>query len=639
MSGFLKRIGGSLDPAVLAFAVRTAIGACAALLLALALGLEHPQWAAMTVWAASQPVRGQLLEKSFYRFAGTLVGVIAGVLMVLAANGSVAWLVVGLALWIAFSTALGHLVRGFLVYGVILSGYSASMVALLDNGDPALVVGLGIDRFLTIATGVAVALVIGLIFAPAGGPGALAQAIRQVTARLLALMADAGNRSEESIREETRRLLADIAELEGKLEPHAAGSRKAHRFVVTARALLIAEVDILLRLRGPDRTTLTPEESIALARAANALSRERAEEEALSALSAAALPGQEDDWQSRIAGLHMTLADHMDAPERPANRNSAAAPLVILHADLRGARSAALRALLVMLAVGGVWAFTGWHGGTFLLLGLSIMISLFSTFENPARFMRNVMIGQCLGVAGALTCRWLVWPLVDGSTLSLTLAMIPFILVGALVMAHGRTRLVGFDYNMVMLLLLQPALPLHGTFTQSLGMGAAVLAAPAVAFCAYRLMPVDARRRDAMLVQAMLAELKDMAVSRRPLNARVRRARLHHRLLRLVQLGEKAGLGTAAAADRGFAIYGLGEIVLKIRTVAETEGRRDRSLDLILGRTGAIDVDPQALVKALDAAAIRRARADALEAGEFHAAARALERQIPHLTREIGKPA
>lgn len=637
MDAFLKRIGGSLDPVVFAFAVRTAIGACAALLLAFALGLEHPQWAAMTVWAASQPVRGQLLEKSFYRFAGTLAGVVTGVLMVLAANGSIGWLVVGLAVWIALCTALGHLVRGFLVYGVILSGYSASMVALLDNGDPALVIGLGIDRFLTIATGVAVALVIGLLFAPAGGPGALAQAIRQVTARLLLLMAEAANRDEESIREETRRLLADIAELEGKLEPHAAGSRKAHRFVVTARALFIAEVDILLHLRGADRTALAPEDRMALARASNALSRERAGEEALSALADVASIGRDDGWQSRIVRLRTALAAHMGAPERPVNRNSAAAPLVILHADLRGARSAALRALVVMLGVGGVWAATGWHGGPFLLLGLSIMISLFSTFENPARFMRNVMIGQCLGVAGALACRWLVWPLMDGSTLSLVLAMIPFILIGAPVMAHGRTRLVGFDYNMVMLLLLQPALPLHGTFVQSLGMAAAVLAAPALAFLAYRLMPVDARRRDAMLVQAMLAELKDMATSRRPLNARVRRARLHHRLLRLVQLGEKAGLGNAAAVDRGFAIYGLGEIVLKIRSSSEADGRRDRSLDLILARTGRIDIDPRALVKALDAASTRLGRTGVAGAGELQAAARALERQIPHLSRGIGK--
>ena len=42
--------------------LRTAFAACLAVFVAWVLGLEHPQWAGMTVWAASQPLRGQLLE-------------------------------------------------------------------------------------------------------------------------------------------------------------------------------------------------------------------------------------------------------------------------------------------------------------------------------------------------------------------------------------------------------------------------------------------------------------------------------------------------------------------------------------------------------------------------------------------------
>jgi uncharacterized membrane protein YccC len=52
---------------------RTAIAACLALVLARLIGLEYPQWSAMTIWASSQPLRGQLLERSFFRMAGTVV--------------------------------------------------------------------------------------------------------------------------------------------------------------------------------------------------------------------------------------------------------------------------------------------------------------------------------------------------------------------------------------------------------------------------------------------------------------------------------------------------------------------------------------------------------------------------------------
>src|SRR5690606_17957329 len=95
----------------LSFALRCALGSCAALLLAWLAGLEHPQWAAMTVWAASQPARGMLLEKGLFRFAGTVVGTGVGVLFVLAAGDHTLLLACGLALWVATCAAAGNVLR------------------------------------------------------------------------------------------------------------------------------------------------------------------------------------------------------------------------------------------------------------------------------------------------------------------------------------------------------------------------------------------------------------------------------------------------------------------------------------------------------------------------------------------------
>ena len=64
------------------FGLRTALAACLSLIIAWALGLEHPQWAAMTVWAVSQPTRGLLLEKGAYRALGTLIGTLFGMILV-----------------------------------------------------------------------------------------------------------------------------------------------------------------------------------------------------------------------------------------------------------------------------------------------------------------------------------------------------------------------------------------------------------------------------------------------------------------------------------------------------------------------------------------------------------------------------
>lgn len=626
----MRLLLGGFERPVLVFTLRTALAASAALLLGWFLGLEHPQWSAMTVWATSQPVRGQALEKGAYRLAGTAVGVLAGVGLVLLSGDSVFRLVAGLAVWIALCTALGHLLRGFAVYGVILSGYSASMVALLDNGRPDLVVGLGVDRFLTIATGVVVAVAVSLVFAPKGGPGGIAQAIRQVTARLLRLMGD--GHDAEAVRAQTRTLLSEIAALEEKLEPHGAGSLKGRRFVRGARGLFMAEVEILLRLRGPRGDSLPEAARAAFRCAGDDLAAERSDAAVLAGLDAAvAAVAGNAAFEAPAGRLRAALANQLGIVETAPN---AAGPLVVLHTDWRGARSAAARAFLAMLVVGLFWAFSGIETGPFLLLGLSIMISLFSTFENPAQFMVNVMCGQALGAAGALACRWLVWPHVEQTTLALVVAMIPFILLGAFVMAHGRTRVLGFDYNMVSLLLLQPVVPLQGGFAHSLALAAAVVVAPALALVAYRLLPVDARRRGAMVARAMLAELKEMAVSSRPINAQVRRARLHHRLLRLVQFGEKAGFQGGAAVDRGFVIYGLGEILIGIREKAERDGRLERGLALVLRRVAEIDRRPDRVARACEQAASRLRRTGAPEAADLAAVAAALRRQAPFLSTE-----
>jgi hypothetical protein len=73
--------GYGFDRGRLAYGLRTAGAAAIALWLAWGLGLEHPQWAAMTVWAASQPVRAHLIDKSLFRGLGTLVGAVFGVLL------------------------------------------------------------------------------------------------------------------------------------------------------------------------------------------------------------------------------------------------------------------------------------------------------------------------------------------------------------------------------------------------------------------------------------------------------------------------------------------------------------------------------------------------------------------------------
>ena len=591
------------DTARLKRALVPASTGCLALLVAWLLGLEHPQWSALTVWTAMLPTRGQLMEKSLFRFLGTISGTLAGVLLVLVSIDRPAVLVVGLAGWIAVCAGIGNLQRGFVAYGTILAGYSAAMVALLDAGHPDQIFALGLDRFLTISVGVAAALLVGLLVTPKHAEEPLLERLRLLSARVLDDMAASlgGDRARRA--GELTLLLEDMAAIEDALDVHGAGSLRARQSAHAFRGLLDTEISALIWLRDPPNRGDSAC-AAALARAAEGLrtvpiSLESVRDELDDAIVRAA-----DD-----AGLRAVLGSLRPALERafgqPAPRREAWSPSAVLslHRDWIGARQAGIRAFVAMLGVGGVWLVTGWSVGPFMMLGLAVMISLFSTFDNPAIMLRTAVLGQVLGAVGAIACRWLAWPLADNA-FEVILLMMPFILLGAPIVANRRTASVSFDYNMVVLLLLQPAFPLTGTFTQSLASAGALISGPILALVAYRLVyPVDARRRMEHLAAMMVADLQRLA--RSTISAgqeKVWRARVHHRLLRLVRWSGKVKGQSEEATRGGLAVVTSGLAILHLRHLDGAPGlpaTTDRRISGVLKRLERVGQDPARAARAL----------------------------------------
>lgn len=576
---FLERAAGwGFDSPRLRQHLRTAFAACLAVFAAWALGLQHPQWAGMTVWAASQPLRGQMLEKSFFRITGTVIGIAGGVGLVLLAQGHLLYLVTGLALWMGLCAGLGNLQRGFASYGTMLAGYSAAMVALLDSGHPAHVYALGWDRLLTALTGVVAALIVGWLFIPADAEIPGNGQVRRLCARLLRDMAAAARQvkpgqSALSPKELAERLSA-LALIEEGLEPHAAGSQRSRRAVRALRRLMNTQISALLWLRDSTGKTITADFSSAhaltmaeaLEQAAKLLETQPAPHAAIDAIARArdAAAG----WghaQEIIGNIGLALQAHLVAASDlplPSQHRARQLP-VVLHSDWVSARRAMLRAFSSIFLVGLIWVISGWSGGAYMLLGLSVMITVFSSFENPAFTMRYVILGQAMGAAVALACQWLVWPLA-GSQLQMVLWMMPFIFIGALLFSHRRTMLSGYDCNMVLLLALSPQFPYTLDYGHSLAMAVAIITGPLAGWLAYRfILPITVQGRLQGLRAMMVHELQDMAAA--PMHTkdvRIWRARLFHRLLRLVRASEKAGPAEVQqAANCGLAALRVGKAV------------------------------------------------------------------------------
>jgi hypothetical protein len=115
----------------------------------------------------------------------------------------------------------------------MLAGYSASMLALLDNGNPVHVYALGWDRLVHRTDRRGCRLVVGWLFTPVGAeiPGdGRVPTLRAACCATSPTLPTASGHSALSPRDLAERL-AVMAAIEEGLDPHAAGSQRSRRAV------------------------------------------------------------------------------------------------------------------------------------------------------------------------------------------------------------------------------------------------------------------------------------------------------------------------------------------------------------------------------------------------------------------------
>ncbi|WP_282039175.1 FUSC family protein [Halomonas alimentaria] len=613
--------GQGFDLERLRFSLRTALAACLALIVAWAIGLEHPQWSAMTVWAASQPVRELLVEKSLYRALGTLVGTAVGLLLLLATGDSLLWLVIGLALWVGLCAGIGNALHSMIAYATLLSGYSASMVALLGTASGMNTLALGADRLLTVLVGVIMALVVGLALTPRASRSALEERGRRSTARVLHLLAQRLGPQPRGTRLAPNELLSDIAILEAELEPSAAGSRRARHSARSQRAILAALTAALLWVRRREHGQRQAAAHEAVTEAALAMDNAEPLPRVAAHLNRASqLAEAEDPALGEVLGrLAATLTQRQQFRDTGRTDRDASRRHVTRHRDWIHARHAMLRTTGVLLVIGLAWVATGWSAGAYVMLGTSVMVTLFSTFENPAWIMRRILAWQAVGALCAVALRWLAWPLASAEW-QLIAMLLPLILVTVVPFSHRRTQNGSMDYVMILLLLSQPSLPLTGTFAHSLALALAVVAGPLLALIAFRLIfPTNARRRQRHLEGMMLHELETLASRGDSQREALWQARLYHRVMRLVHWAHLQGEATHRVVDASLAALTLGETLEALRHYSQGQNQNQadpgtrRRLEASLRRVARLREAPLEAAAALERLARTLARRQQVE--------------------------
>jgi uncharacterized membrane protein YccC len=140
-----------LGRGALEHAVRTAVVAGAALAIARWLGMAQAQWAAISAMVVTQSTLGAALKISGQRFAGTVLGALAGALLAAYAGSSI-WIFAAGVLGLGVLCAAVRLDRAAYRF----AGITLAIVLPVAHAEPAWVVAA--HRFIEVSLGIAAGL-------------------------------------------------------------------------------------------------------------------------------------------------------------------------------------------------------------------------------------------------------------------------------------------------------------------------------------------------------------------------------------------------------------------------------------------------------------------------------------------------
>jgi len=490
----------ALDPgrAVLFFAMRTIVAGLLCLYLAFIFDLEQPKWALMTVIIISLPLAGMTLKRSFAQVLGTAAGAAVAVAIMALFPQAPMPFIVCLALWLAFCTAGGTLLRYTGSHAFVLSGFTAVVVAMLAVPEPDGILMLAITRLTETLLAVACVAVVSLLTAR---PQAVSQGYFSKVDSLVKLIARHAAevvRTEEddaAFSQRQAQLIAEISALEGLRRhlyfdaPHLRSADGLVQLLANQLVLLVSRLQVLRQQRelvkqhwqGPlpaDIQLLRQAELAsldALARDGVALSTSR--REAIRGLhqrfDQAADRAQYLNeplpprlrplawalrWeQARLLEQLDELIELNEAIQqgRPASGTHAQGRVSALHLDFRLAGMNAVRAFLALFLAGWLWIETAWDGARSGVILMGVMCSLMATLPRPLLASQNYNRGLLVAMLLSAVYQFALLPLFSDFEM-LALCLAPLLYLAAVGLASPATAGIGMGIGLIGLLMIGP---------------------------------------------------------------------------------------------------------------------------------------------------------------------------------------
>lgn len=405
-----------------AFAVRSAFAAGLSLVIAMAMELDSPQWAPLTVWVVAQSSRGESLSKARWRIAGTVLGCCVAVGLIAAFPQSPALFFAVLAGWIGLCCGMATFLEGYKAYGLVLTGFTSAIVATGAIMQPDQVFDIAMSRGTYIVLGVVCEALLALLFMP----GLQARARLRLKARLedaqqlVRKRVDCLIEGHSTTELDQSPLLTELTTAGSRIEYDALEAGGYGHMADHARAALAGLLVMLARAEGLATLKLLPADKVP------------------SSI-------RKDEWsinQHITACLTHRRGDHFRFRTRSRRHT--------LEAVENG-----VRACVGILVGWLLWEVTAWPAGPTFMSLLALVYGLLATRENPvvasAPFFRGAV--WCVLVAGVYVA--LVLPALNTPELLVLLLMVPMV-IGGLAARHPATAGYAFSFNMFLPVLMGP---------------------------------------------------------------------------------------------------------------------------------------------------------------------------------------
>jgi uncharacterized membrane protein YccC len=479
-----------------AFGIRVWLAVVIALYAGFWLQLESPSSAAITVGILALTTRGQALEKAGFRVFGTIIGVVASIVLVGSLSQARDLFFFAFSAWVGLCVYVATLSDGFRAYGAVLAGYTVALVAIQQIDTPNNVFDFGMQRGAAIALGIAaIAIVNDLLVAP--------DRYLELAAQLANLHRRVRDHAKAVIRGEatdpatTAGLLRETAALRSELSSLATESSNGPARSAAARSTAVALVAEIHAVRVLKALPIDVDPAIR-DRMTSAL-EEGGDERAPTDGMAASL-----EW-----AFGEVLRRDQDVREDLAALRSGTRPTrtwrTPFYASHRLAAETGVRAALWIALASTCFILAGWSAAELSLVQLTALVGLGVLTPNPRAFSVVALVACPIG---ALLAGVLDFVILDGvmDFPLLALALAPFMIGAAVLASLPNPLLAGLGRLNLIVILVVAGLSNPQTYNAEVFLETALLVClcPAAMLAAQLLIPPvsDERRRQQLMASA-----------------------------------------------------------------------------------------------------------------------------------------